>query len=323
MDSVFTAPRWLKNPHLQTIFAGRIRPQQSIELIYTPLELPDGDVLDLAMPQACQQLAADAPVILLLHGLEGSATSRYALGMMKACLSRGWRTIVMHQRGCGPTPNRLPRAYHALETNDLDVVIQHVSAQYTTARIALLGYSLGGAITLNWLADNSKDHAAICAATVVSVPLLLGEAAKRVNHGFSKIYQRDFLRGLMHKLEQRQNDFPELLVKLRDQRLKDFFTYDDLVTAPMHGFKDGQTYYQQASPKQRLKAIQTALLIIHAEDDPFLTSACIPTKADISATTELLVSKSGGHVGFVTGPPWQPEYWLETIIPEYFAAYFD
>lgn len=316
----FTPARGLSNPHLQTIYGGRLRTDPQLPLHHYPLELRDGDVLDLATPTAAQTLPTTAPVVLVLHGLEGSAKSRYAQGILAACYQRGWRGIVMHQRGCGPTPNRLPRAYHALETDDLDEVWQHLNSQYPKAKKALIGYSLGGAISLNWLA---KDYtkAQLSTAVAVSVPLELSAAAERVRQGFSKLYQWDFLRDMRHKVQQQQLEFPELLPDIDPSQLRDFFQYDDAITAPMHGFASVTEYYTTASPKQRLKNIQTPLLIIHAEDDPFMLPSCIPRSEDVAPNTQLLVSQHGGHVGFIAGSLRHPRYWLEETIPEYLQDY--
>lgn len=292
------------------------------DLSYQSIELYDGDIIDLAYTQS--DFAADTPIVLLLHGLEGSADSRYIQGMLAAITAKGWRGIVMHQRGCGPTPSRLARSYHALATEDFDQVYSHVSKQFPNAPISVIGYSLGGAILLNWLASASlteltADRTQLFASVAVSVPIQLASAAKRMQRGLSKIYQQDLVKDLRAKIKLRQHNHPAELGHINTDHIIDFFDLDNIVTGPLHGFSSADDYYAQASPKQRLKDITSPTLIIHAADDPFMLPDCTPNELDISSSVKLAVYPHGGHVGFVSGKwPWKPRYWLEETVPDYF-----
>lgn len=273
--------------------------------------MPDGDFLDLVWFGR-----GAGPIVLMLHGLEGSLRSHYAMGTMSKLASAGFRPVFMHFRGCSGEPNRLPRGYHSGETGDLGHILEHISARANAPVTAAVGFSLGGNVLLKWLGEHSA-HSSLRAAVAVSVPFVLNDAAQRLDRGFSRIYRRYLLRR-MRKTYRRK--FSQLASPLSVDvaTLKSFRAFDDKITAPLHGFKNVDDYYGKASCRQYLKDISTPTLILHATDDPFMWPTTVPDNGELSANTVLELSERGGHVGFVGGPaPWRAHYWLEQRIVEF------
>ena len=308
---------WLPGPHLQTLWPNLIRRRPKVELRRERLELDDGDFLDLDWTAA-----TGGPIVLILHGLEGSSESPYAAGMLKAVHARGWRGVLLHARGCSGEPNRLARRYHAGETGDLHYVVDRLRKQEPGVPIAVLGYSLGGSVLLNWLAE-ARAPRPVVAAVAVSVPFDLDATADRLESGLSRLYQRHLLNRLYQAVQEKHRcmDHP-LADRLRD-RPRTFRAFDDAYTAPLHGFANVADYYRNASCGPKLKRIRTPVLIIQARNDPFATPQAVPPAAALSESVMLELYPSGGHVGFVSGPPWRPRYWLEERIPAYLARAFD
>ncbi len=307
-------PLWyLKNPHAQTLLANLIHPSLP-QVRYETLPLADGDSLDLACGSA-----EGENTVLILHGLEGSLKSAYAQRMMNALNARGIPAVFMFFRGCNGRPNKALRSYHSGETDDLRQVIQHLKAR-GSKRIALVGYSLGGNVTLKYLGEARTDDAIVC-ATATSVPLLLDVCATRMNRGFSRIYQRDLMRRLKNKVIQKQSILLAAGINQDPLKLKTFVEFDDALTAPTHGFKNAQDYYQRCSSRQFLKHIDKPTLIIHSKDDPFMTQQAIPGEDEISSQVTLELSEHGGHVGFIGGSLLKPEYWLEKRIIDFIQPY--
>lgn len=316
--SGFRAPWWLKRAHLQTVYPSLFRRGPGVALRRERLELADGDFLDLDWTHGEQ-----GPVVLVLHGLEGSSRSPYAHGMLGAAHARGWRGVVMHYRGCSGEPNRLPRSYHSGETGDLSLVIDHLRRMRDVPALAVVGYSMGGNVLLKWLGEE-HGSAVIDAAVAVSVPFTLSLAADRLRRGFSRVYQQRLIGELRAKLRHKfsRGDCPIDLEWANASR--DFWEFDDRVTAPLHGFKDVHDYYTRSSSRQYLHNIRVPTLILHAEDDPFMTPEVLPSRDELSASIELEVSACGGHVGFVYGQlPWRPRYWLEERIPDFLSTHLE
>ena len=316
-SSDFRAPWWLRSAHLQTSFATLFRRGPRVSLERERIELEDGDFVDLDWTRGGR-----APVVLILHGLEGSSASPYARGMLAAAEARGWRAAVMHFRGCSGEPNRLPRTYHSGETGDLQAVVDALRARGQLPA-AIIGYSLGGNVLLKWLGEIGADSPLAAAATV-SVPYTLASAAERLACGLSRIYQRRLIRELRAKVERKfaGGTCPVDLGAARASRT--FFEFDDCVTAPLHGFDGVDDYYTRSSSRQYLHRIRTPTLMIHAEDDPFMTPRALPAPEELSPSVRFEVSARGGHVGFVYGAlPWRPRYWLEERIPAFLESHFD
>ena len=280
------------------------------------LELPDGDFIDLDWTEN-----NNGPIVIVLHGLEGSSASPYARGLLRAMENRGWRGVVMHFRGCSGAPNRLARSYHSGDTGDLAYLIEVLRRREPRTPLATVGFSLGGNVLLKWL-GKSGERAPLCAAVAVSVPYVLHCAADRLQQGFSQVYQWQLMRSLRRTVAEKRKRM-QMPLKIYDlSALKNFRDFDEHVTAPLHGFTSAEHYYTASSSRQYLNGIAVPTLLLHARDDPFMTEAAIPRDDELSETVTLELSAHGGHVGFVAGTwPWQPRYWLEERIPAYLARY--
>ena len=314
--SEYRAPWWLRSAHLQTMFATLFRRRPSLALRRERIELNDGDFLDLDWGPRTH-----GPVVLVLHGLEGSSDSPYASGMLEIAHARGWRGVVMHFRGCSGEPNRLPRSYHSGDTEDLADVVSHLRASGDVPALAAVGYSMGGNVLLKWLGERGTD-ASLAAAVAVSVPYTLSLTADRLTRGLSRVYQRRLIGDLRAKLRRKFSVRASPIDLERAHSSRNFWEFDDRVTAPLHGFKDVHDYYSRSSSRQYLRDIGVPTLMLHAEDDPFMTPEGLPSRDELSPSIALEVSARGGHVGFVHGSlPWRPRYWLEERIPAFLESY--
>lgn len=317
IDSQFKPAWWLPGGHAQTLWASLARRPVEIQTRRERLELADGDFIDLDWTTH-----RSGPIVLILHGLQGSSSSSYARGLMAACHAKGWRAIVMHFRGCSGEPNRLGRAYHSGETVDLHTVIDILQQREPGTCIGAVGYSLGGNVLLKWLGQYPFPSA-LCAAAAVSVPFELKTSAIQLGSGFSQLYQRHLLDDLKKSVLLKQALLSTEIDVERSQSITTIYDFDDVVTAPLHGFKNAEDYYDRSSSRQYLKHIILPTLLLHAKDDPFMTPAAVPENDDLSASTVLELSPSGGHVGFVSGDwPWTAHYWLEQRLIAYFSDYF-
>ena len=313
IPSEFRPAWWLPGPHLQTLWPTFFRPRPALRLETQRLELADGDFLDLSWSGPPQ-----GDIVLLLHGLEGTLQSQYARSQMRNLNQAGYRTCFMHFRGCSGEPNRLPRSYHSGETGDLKTVLEHIRSQFQREVFAIVGFSLGGNVLLKWLGEE-KHNAAVTTAVAISVPFSLAGAARRLNRGFSRIYQRHLIKLLVGKLRQKSRTVPMPpsidFQAGHARQLSSFYQFDDKITAPLHGFAGADDYYQQCSSRQFLDMIKKPSLIVHAVDDPFMWPDTAPAEYDLPANVTLELSNHGGHVGFVAGRwPWKPEYWLESRV---------
>lgn len=307
---------WCRGPHAQTLWQILFRARPRLRIARERIELPDGDFVDLDWNEN-----PTGPIIIVLHGLEGSSKSIYARGMLKALQDSGWRGVVMHQRGCSGEPNRLPRSYHSGETGDFAYVLQYLRRREPDTAFAAIGYSLGGNALLKWLGE-TRDRNSLCAAVAISVPFLLNHAAQRMENGFSRVYQWELLRRL-HRSLRRKRARMDLPLAVSDvDTLRTFRDFDEFVTAPLHGFNGADHYYSASSARKFLKHIATPTLIVHAIDDPFMTPETPPTCEELSDAVRFELYPHGGHVGFVAGSwPWRPSYWLEKRIPEFLSEY--
>lgn len=306
---------WLRSPHLQTVWPVAFRRRPRLSLAHERLELPDGDFLDLAWLDP-----GEGPLVVLLHGLEGGIRSAYAAGMMRALAGAGCGAVLMHFRGCGGAPNRLPRSYHSGETGDLDFVLRALGRRAPGRPLAALGYSLGGNVLLKWLGERGRD-APLAAAAAVSVPFDLHDAAARLERGASRLYQWWLLRRLRAKTRDKaaRGILPARYGRVG--HLESFRAFDEHVTAPLHGFAGADDYYTRSSSRRYLAGIRVPTLVVHAEDDPFMTPRAVPGADELPPAVRLELSAHGGHVGFVAGAlPLRPRYWLEARIPPFLAA---
>jgi predicted alpha/beta-fold hydrolase len=319
-ELTFKPAWWLRNSHLQTLWPAVIRKRilkSDIELERERLELPDGDFIDIDWAGK----DGKGPIVLILHGFEGSVNSHYAKGMLNQIHAHGWRGAFMHFRGCSGEHNRLPRGYHSGDTTDLSYVVDILRQREENTEFAAIGYSLGGNVLLKWLGETGKSNQ-LKAAIAVSVPFELHKAANRIELGFSRCYQWYFLRCMLARLRRKFAYVPAPVDISFFQSVSSIRAFDEIFTAPLYGFRDANDYYTSASSKQYLRFIQVPTLLLHAKDDPFMTSDVIPSENELSPHVKLEVTESGGHVGFVSGKfPWRPVYWLEQRAPLFFRKY--
>ncbi len=296
---------WLPGPHLQTLWPTLLRRRPRLALQRERLELTDGDFLDLSWTGP-----ATGPVVLVLHGLEGSLHSHYAAGLLDTLARSGYRACLVHFRGCSGEPNRLPRSYHSGDTGDVQAVAEHIRASCGRYPYAAVGFSLGGNVLLKWLGEQGS-LAPVERAVAVSVPFVLNDAALRLRQGFSRVYERHLIGKLQAKFRAK---FRNLACPLQVDvgTLRSFRRFDDQVTAPLHGFSGVDDYYRRASSRQYLALIRVPTLLLHAADDPFMYPHTVPGAHELAESVELELAARGGHVGFIAGRwPARAEYWLE------------
>ncbi|QFT54770.1 hydrolase [Microbulbifer sp. THAF38] len=318
MTDQFTPAIGLGNCHVQTVFGRVHRPVPWIETQCRWYETPDGDCLALLTPRPLVD-DPDLPLVLILHGLAGSVASPYVQGMMDSLLSHRYQVAVMHFRGCGGVPNRLPRAYHSGDSEDPRWMVEQLRGELPATPIMVVGYSLGGNVLLKMLGEDGSCSP-VAAAVAISSPMDLHACSRKINTGLSKLYQRHLLSCLRLTLKKKAED-PCIAAALPNVEDATFFAnfrcFDDTFTAPLHGFRDADDYYTRASSKHLLREIGVPTMIINSVDDPFVCPSAIPEKKEVSSMVQLEVTLQGGHVGFVSGSLWRPNYWLEHKVPKF------
>ena len=320
--SEFRPPFWLRNRQAQTIFPAlpwvyRHRPALHRET----LDLPDGDATAVDWVSDSRELPATAPLLVILHGLESSSDSTYARMMMQAATDNGWRCCVLHFRDCGDYRNRLPRRYHAGETNDFRYFLGTLKAAGHEGPIIAAGYSLGGNVLLKYLGEAAAESPLVAAAAVC-VPLDLYKCAEALNSGFSKVYQRYLLKNMKKSVTRKFDRHTAAFDWNRAMQATTFAEFDDAVTAPLHGFEGMNDYYDRCSSVRFLDSIEKPTLIVNALDDPFMTPGVIPHRDRLSDSVSLEISDAGGHVGFINGgTPWRPTFYLPGRLTRFFREF--
>ena len=317
MTRPFRAPFWLRAAHAQTIGGNLFRSTPELALRRERLELPDGDFVDLDFGPG----EADWPLVVALHGLEGSATRRYMLQLYAALQRRGIAAVGVNFRSCSGEPNRSARFYHSGETEDLRAVLAHRRSRFPRRRLGAAGFSLGGNVLLKFLGE-TQDAAEIAAAVAVSVPYDLAAGAGMLERWpMGRFYSWYFIRMLRPKVTRMRElvaPLCDLQAVLRARTLREF---DEAFTAPLHGFADAADYYARSSSAPYIERIRVKTLLIHAEDDPFLPPSYLPrAAASANPHVETAFTANGGHVGFIGGTPWRPVYWAEETAAEFLAA---
>ena len=266
-----------------------------------------------------------APILVLLHGLEGSVRSHYVQGLLDEARRRQWHAAVLVFRSCGGELNRARRFYHSGETGDLRFVINHLQDSFPSAPLVLAGVSLGGNVLLKYLGEEAeKISPRIRGAAAVSVPYDLARSSRFIDRGFSKVYQRSFIRSLKSKAFQKLDQFPDLASRDTLDAASTMFAFDDCFTAPVHGFRDAADYYFRSSSIRWIENIGINTLLLSAADDPFLPAEVLDEVRSIARHNpylEVEFPPHGGHVGFVGGSsPFTPVYYLEERVSEFLAA---
>ena len=311
---------WVPGAHAQTLWGKFFRPRPPLPTRVERWETPDGDFVDVHRLEAPR----GAPRLFFLHGLEGTIRSHYVSGFFGEAQRRGWAADLLIFRGCGDEPNRAPRFYHSGETGDLAFALERVQREHPTSPMLLAGVSLGGNVLLKFLGEggNAVDDRVVAAATV-SVPYDLERGARHISTGFSRIYDRHFLRTLRGKALAKLERYPGLFDSAALERAESIYAFDDAVTAPVHGFASAHDYYSRSSSLGFLSRIRRATFLLSAFDDPFLPPAVLDEVraiADANDCLELEFVKHGGHVGFVGGRwPWRPFYFAEWRVCEFLS----
>ncbi|MEO5589631.1 MAG: hydrolase [Gemmatimonadaceae bacterium] len=325
MSNSYSPAWWLRGAHAQTLWGKFFRQKRRYhETRVERVETPDGDFLDLHHLDA----PPGAPILLLLHGLEGSVRSHYIQGLLGEASRRGWRATALTFRSCGGELNRAPRFYHSGETGDIAFVIDYLLASFPSSSIVAAGSSLGGNVLLKYLGERGTTVLpALAGAVAISVPFDLERSSRHIDVGFSRIYQQSFLRSLRNKAARKLDEFPHLASRASLATVSTMFEFDDCFTAPVHGFLNARDYYSQSSSISWLGTISIPTLLLSAVDDPFLPPEVLEEVRKIARANPAIdvdFPARGGHVGFVSGwNPFNPVYYLERRVGEFLAQQLD
>lgn len=297
--SSYPAPWWLIGGHLQTIYPAACITKPVVMYRRERWDTPDGDFVDLDFVDGQK----DQPFIVLFHGLEGSSNSHYARALMSHIAALGWSGVVMHFRGCSGEINRAARFYHSGDSQEINWGIRRL-APYVRARGATkfyaCGVSLGANALLRWLGESQQHANIIDAACAISAPLNLTAGGAALGRGFNMLYTRIFLQTLKQKSLRKLEQYPDLFDRDTMMQARDLYTFDNVVTAPLHGYRNTEEYWHRASACHVLNDITVPTLILNARNDPFLPAQYLPKTAAPLVTLEQ--PSKGGHVGFTVAP---------------------
>jgi hypothetical protein len=323
LNGPYTAPWWLPGGNAQTVYAALAAPRPRVAYHRERWDTPDGDFIDLdwvVAPSVISRRSSPeaAPLVVLFHGLEGSSRSHYALALMAAVRDRGWRGVVVHFRGCGGELNRLPRAYHSGDSAEVDWILRRLRPR--NPRLFAVGVSLGGNALLKWLGETGAPAAAVLdGAAAVSAPVDLMAAGNALDHGFNIIYVRQFLSTMKRKSLAKLARYPGLFDAARVRAAGTLREFDDIVTAPLHGFRNTDDYWTRASAKPWLRTIEVPVLVLNARNDPFLPASALPAPHEAAPAVLLEQPPDGGHAGFVSGHFPGSLGWLPQRVLEFFG----
>ena len=309
-SSTYRPPWGLANGHLQTILPALFRRVAPITCERERIVMPDGDFLDLDWNRDHR---SDS-LVIITHGLEGNSADASVQGMAAAFHRAGWVSLAWNLRGCSGELNHLLRTYHSGAWEDLQCVIEHASPGYRN--IALVGFSIGGNLTLKYLGDHGAAiHPGIKGAVAFSMPCDLASSALALESRINSIYMNHFLRDLRRKIREKAATFPEGISTEGLERIRTFREFDGTYTAPLNGFLSAEDYWAKASSKPSLRGITVPTLLINALNDPFLGPECFPREEAVANPhLSLELPESGGHLGFLT---LGNEYWSETRAVEF------
>ncbi len=311
---------WARGRHIQTVWGRLFRRKQDVPTRRARWTTPDGDFLDLDFMDG----PVKSPQLLVVHGLEGSSQRQYVRGLLAHASRRGWRGVALNFRFCSGVPNRTPRLYHSGDSQELNWVVGELCKRDPGAPILPVGISLGGNVLLKWLGERGADAPdEVVAAVAISAPFDLAASAAKMSQGLGRVYSHYFLRSLKAKALQKARDYPEMVDAVAVRRARNWRQYDDAVTAPLHGFRDADDYWEKSSSIRLLESIRRPTLLISARDDPFNPASSLPLKqVESSAWLSAEFSQRGGHAGFVSGRvPWRPVYWAERRAIDFLAEF--
>lgn len=301
----YRAPWWLPGGQAQTIWpalCSRRTDGQPPQFRRERWTTPDADFIDVDW---LLDTPADAPLLVLFHGLEGSSQSHYAQAFACIARARGWAFALPHFRGCSGELNLAPRAYHSGDHEEIGWMLARLRAAHAGPLIAV-GVSLGGNALLRW-AEEAGHRAAATARAVCSIcsPIDLAACGHAIGRGFNRlVYTRMFLRSMVPKALKKLEQHPGLFDGERLREVRDLYEFDNLFTAPLHGYRDTEDYWARASAKPHLHQIRIPALVLNARNDPFVPAVCLPTPGSVPGDwVQLAQPAQGGHVGFPSGPP--------------------
>ncbi len=310
---------WARGPHAQTLVGRVLRSPAGPTFVRERVDTEDGDFLDVDWGP---DPGPGAPVVLVLHGLEGSSRRRYVRSVSRALLARGIRPLAMNFRGCSGEPNRALRFYHSGETSDPASIVELVRRRWPGRRVGVMGFSLGGNVALKMLGERPDGGAGwVDAAVAMSVPYDLSAGCALLERSrMGRVYSLYFLRSLRRKVAAKRERLAEALDMARVDAADTIRDFDEHVTAPLGGFASAEAYYRACSSSRFLSGIEVPTLLLHAVDDPFLPADAIPREAaDGSPALTLSLEEGGGHVGFLEGTPWAPRFWADEATADFLA----
>lgn len=315
-NAAYRAPFFLRSVflggHLQTVAPHLFRKVRGVAYERCRVLTPDRDFLDLDWLCRGSDRAA-----ILTHGLEGSSRSSYMLGMARALSAAGWDVLAWNMRSCSGELNRLPSWYHPGLSDDLSLVFSQALFKKRYREISLIGFSLGGALTLNFLGEQGQEVAPLIKrAVAISTPCDLKASAEALARPINRIYMRRFLRSMSSKIEEKAALYPEIYKRLSFDGVRTFYDFDNRFTAPLHGFKDAEDYWRRCSPSRVLSGIKVPTLIINAANDPFLGARAVPA-LEQAPCVRLELTPHGGHLGFLR---LGGRYWSELRALEFLSA---
>lgn len=289
----YRAPLFLFNAHLETIFPSLFRKVEGLSYQRERIKTPDDDFLDLDWLKNKSR-----KLVIISHGLEGNSHRAYVKGMARAFFQEGFDALCWNFRGCGEEMNQQLRFYHSGATDDLDLVVSHAIAQHYN-EIYLIGFSLGGNLTLKYLGERGSDvYQELKGSVTFSVPLDLHASSIQISKPSNWIYSRRFLDALKKKVIQKSKSRKEINI-LGIEKINKLIDFDDRYTALIHGFPNAIDYYQQCSAIRFLKEIKIPTLIVNAKNDPFLNASCYPDALlNGHPFVRFESPERGGHVGF-------------------------
>ena len=317
----YRAPVWLPGGHAQTIYPV------FVAVAATPLyrerwATPDGDFIDLDWSPPSAGGHSATPRVVLFHGLEGSSQSHYARALAVAARTAGWQLVVPHFRGCSGTPNRLPRAYRSGDSAEIDWIVRRLKATQPAAPLFAAGISLGGNALAKWLGEQgAAAESLIEAAAVICAPLDLAISGHALARGPNRLYTHHFLRTMKRRVRHKLAQWPELVSRAALDRARTLHDFDDLYTAPVHGFRNADDYWRRASCRPLLAGIRVPTWLLNPANDPFVPSAAWPTHRELAPSIEFETPAQGGHVGFPTGLPPGRIDWLPARMLQFFSRY--
>lgn len=323
---IYHAPWWLPGGHLQTIFPlAHKAPLPAYRR--ERWDTPDGDFIELdwvdpsgpasvtkaalAQPQTGVPQPDPAPLFVLFHGLEGSSHSHYARSLIQAASAHGWRGVVPHFRGCSGVPNRLPRAYHSGDSDEIDWILRRLQRVAEGAPVFAAGVSLGGNALLKWLGERgTAAQQVVDAAAAICAPLDLTISGHALGEGFNRVYTRHFLATLRDKALAKCEHDPGRFDAARIAGARSLAEFDDAYTAPAHGFAGVKDYWQRASARPWLGDIAVPTLVLNAANDPFVPTQALPDPRSLPPAVHFECPREGGHVGFLAGAWPGSQDWL-------------